>query len=260
MNKIDISSEISTATINHFTKYDNLVSIIKAKRFEPHFCLVNVEHINWLKIIELTPQELGTIPNFAYPMVCFTDLPRDKWHIHKKKYGECVITMTEEWKIKYSLMPVIYLISGSLVADNLLSRCLQFAWKYVNNLPDGTPHKKGHANFIHLLLEYIKPYKDAKHNYYDEREWRFIPWHCFNENPMCLTEEEYNNQAIREASNKRLLENPENLLQFTFDDIVSIEVPSVIQEVSIAQLLIKTFNADIDSARCKVMTPLKDNE
>lgn len=251
------STEISTSTINHFTKFNNLVSIIQTKRFEPHFCLENVEHINWRKILEVTPQELETIPNFAYPMVCFTDLPRDKWEIHKKKYGECVITMTEEWKIRNGLMPVIYLIPQSLVADNLLSKCLQFAWKYVNNLPIDTPNRNGHANFIHLLLEYFKPYKDDKNKYYDEREWRFIPWRGFHENPMSLTEEQYENDEIKELYNKRLLENKNNLLWFTFDDIVNIEVPTEIEKKSIADILAKVFEIDFDYAERKIMTPLK---
>lgn len=249
-----MNNEISTSTINHFTKFDYLVGIIKSQSFKPHFCLENVDHINWRKIIEVTPQELETIPNFAYPMVCFTDLPRDKWEIHKKKYGDCVITMTEEWKIRNGLMPVIYLIHGSLVAENLLSRCLQFAWKYINNLPEDTPYKKGHANFIHLLLEYIKPYKDEKHNYYDEREWRFIPWHGFNENPMSLTEEQYNNQAYRDAANKRLIEDKKNILWFNFEDIVGVEVPSEDEREIILDVLSETFGVDIETARCKVMT------
>lgn len=250
-----MNNEISTSTINHFTKFNSLVSIIKSKCFEPRFCKENVNHVNWRKIIEVTPQELETIPDFAYPMVCFTDLPRDKWGIHKKKYGDCVITMTEEWKIKNGLMPVIYLIPGSFVADNLMSRCLQFAWKYVNNLPPDTPNRKGHANFIHLLLEYIKPYKDENQNYYDEREWRFIPWHGFNNgNPMSLTEEEYNNQAYREAVNKHLIENKNNLLWFNFEDIVGVEVPSEDEREIILDVLSETYGVDIETARCKVMT------
>ena len=249
--------EISTSTVNHFTKFEYLKNIIKTQCFEPRFCLENVEHVNWRKILELSPDELETIPKFAYPMVCFTDLPRDKWHIHKDKYGDCVITMTEDWKIKNGLMPIIYLVPGSLVADNLLSRCLQFAWKYVNNLPEDTPNRKGHANFIHLLLEYIKPYKDESHNYYDEREWRFIPWHGFNENPMSLTEEQYHNQATRDAANKHLIENKNNLLNFAYDDIVYIEVPSEEKKQEIAHFLADSFHVDWESANNKILIPLK---
>lgn len=108
------------------------------------------------------------------------------------------------------------------------------------------------------MLEYIKPYKDEKHNYYDEREWRFIPWHGFNENPMCLNEEQYKNQTIRETFNKRLLEDKMNLLWFTFDDIVSIEVPSENEKECILKVLSKTFGVNIETARCKVMIPLNN--
>ena len=48
-----------------------------------------------------------------------------------------------------------------------------------------------------------------------------------------------------------------NLLWFTFDDIVNIEVPTEIEKKSIADILAKVFEIDFDYAERKIMTPLK---
>lgn len=241
------SEEISTATINHFTNLKSLCSILKSKYFEPRYCLENINHINWGKLLGLEPDVVGDLPQMAYPMVCFTDLPRDKWSIHKQKYGNCVITMAEEWKIRSMLVPVIYLVRDNFVSNNLLPRCLRLAILYCQEHQDD-----GAKNFINMLLPYFKLYADGNNRYYDEREWRYFPWDSMNGISMCLLKNDFDDEETRALRKKELLEKKDSVLRFEYNDIVCIEVPDMKAKDKITSILSESFDVDKTTASLKI--------
>lgn len=243
-------NEISTASINHFTKYKNLISIIEKKYFEPHYCLESVNHISWKKLVGVDSKELETI-ELAYPMVCFTDLPRDKWVIHKQRYGNYVITLTEDWKLRKQLSPVIYLIPNSILADSLVSQTLRMAQLYCKKYAK----LKGYENFINMLLLYFKPYSNEEYRFYDEREWRYIPWDGLDGKALCLSEDDYYDKIKNTEHTTLLLEDSKNLLHFEFEDIVNIEVTTIEEIENITNLLVKVFKVNIESAKQKISLP-----
>lgn len=243
MNNTIITNDISTATINHFTRFENIVNILKSKYFEPHYCLENINHINWKKFLGVE-----NIVRLAYPMVCFTDLPHDKWYLHKKKYGNCVITLTEEWKLRNHLIPVIYLTQNNTLADSLLPICLRMAKMYCEEHPE----KKGFENFINMLLVFFKLYQEDDKRYYDEREWRYVPWKGMDKLDLCLPEDTYNIDNIRKKAQSKILLNKDNLLYFNFTDIVNIEVSTDNEKEQVTKLLMNIFDVNYQDAKSKV--------
>lgn len=241
-------NEISTASINHFTKYEYLKCIIHDRCFISRYCLENVEHINWYKLLGIEDNNETKIPKLAYPMVCFTDLPHDKWYLHKQTYGDYVITLTEEWKLRNGLVPVIYLMQGNLLTNNLLTQCLAMARRYCIEHPE----QIGIQNFIDMFIPYLKLYSEGSKRYYDEREWRYFPWKSMDGLSMCISEDEFNNIDIKNLRNNELSEKENSKLYFEYEDIVNVEVKKKHEQEIVSKLLVTTFNIEIKSAKQKV--------
>lgn len=240
------TNEISTATINHFTKFKFLKCILTDKCFKPRYCLENINHINWFKLLDIEDTK-SEFPQLAYPMVCFTDLPHDKWPIHKATYGPCVITLSEDWKLKNGLIPVIYLVHGDFMSNNLLPQCLCMAKRYCEE------HKQnGYMNFVNLIIPYLKLYSEGEKRYYDEREWRYFPWKGLDHKYFTMTEDEYKDKSILEMRQSELLNDHANHLYFKFDDIVSVEVTNEREKDDIAQILSTSFNISAKIAKNKI--------
>lgn len=233
---------ISTALVSHFTKFDSLCKILKSKYFLPHYCLENYNYLNWDKVLGQKISDLNEPLLFANPLICFTDLPHDKWKIHKRKYGNCVITLTEQWKIQNQLSPVIYLTKKDLLSNSLMPWSLKMAILYTEELKkNNIPNAEGYLNFSNILISYLKLYEDNNYRYYDEREWRFVPWQGMKGLPMCLDKEKYNDYALRNDYQHKIWSDNRNLLFFDWNDIELIEVKTNNQKDIIVDLLVKHY-------------------
>ena len=233
---------ISTASVSHFTKFNSLCKILKSKCFLPHYCLENYDYLNWNKVLGQRISDLDEPLLFANPIICFTDLPHDKWKIHKRKYGNCVITLTEQWKMQNQLSPVIYLTKKDLLSNSLIPWCLKMPILYTEELKkNNMPYADGYLNFPNFLISYLKLYEDKNYRYYDEREWRFVPWQGMNGLRMCLNKDEYDNYKQRELYHKEMWKDKRNLLFFELKDIELIEVKTNNQKDIIVDLLIKYY-------------------
>lgn len=192
---------ISSQTLFHFTSSaSNLINIL-IHEFRPHFCLEDLRQLN----IE------GGFPMAAtaIPMVCFCDLPLSQTSEHLSFYGNYGIGLTKKWGIKNGLNPVLYLADKS-DANKYLTRVAASAFTQ-ENLPD-----EAFADIVELM-SFVKPldgtmYKQGKpieKYFYDEREWRFVPYLIKESSDMegneyRLDKEEYLDDVRRSHANEEL--------------------------------------------------------
>lgn len=148
---------VSSNTLFHFTNsIDNLLNIMR-EDFIPHFSLEKIK--------------LGKMNfNFAYPMVCFCDIPLSQIKNHIKHYGNYGIGLTKEWGKENKLNPVQYIERNSDLSDYLS--------EVVITISSGVKQsKEGLPKSTLYLIKHLKQYenKDENYRYYDEREWRYLP-------------------------------------------------------------------------------------
>lgn len=104
--------------------------------------------------------------NRRIPKVCFTSISQSNvvdTNIHRGKYGQCCIGLTQSWGKEKQLNPIIYCRKNSLLTNILKPIVAQY--------PE--------------LLNFCKQYSDAgdqcseemkrELRRFDEREWRYIP-------------------------------------------------------------------------------------
>lgn len=158
----------------HFTnKYDSIKSILNDK-FKPFFC---VEDISYM-------YEKKSNMIFAYPMVCFCDIPLGRIALHKYNYGDYGVGLTKDWGIKNNFTIVNYSFPESLKSVSFRLLVNYYSEKCIGlNHEDSSKFK----NSLNLLLMTSKPYEgkvfyktnrswsENKIRFYNEREWRFIP-------------------------------------------------------------------------------------
>jgi hypothetical protein len=188
---------ISANTLFHFTKdLDELVSIFE-DFFVPRYCLEDYSGIF---------HGSGMAMRIAFPMTCFCDLPLSQLHEHLDFYGGYGIGMKKEWGMMRGINPVLY-----MHRESDLSGCISALATELNEKDAG-----GRKNLRYLMkvLRHIKPYegevqKDGKwvlKRFYDEREWRWVPFLTGNDNDEIpsLTEDEYNDPDIRSRADLEL--------------------------------------------------------
>ncbi|MBW7957339.1 MAG: hypothetical protein H3C68_05540 [Deltaproteobacteria bacterium] len=157
---------ISSETLFHFTRtFENLKGILK-NEFHPRYSL------------EVLEFEGKNIAEFAYPMVCFCDIPLSQVKEHFNIYGNYGIGMSKEWVFSNGLNPVMYLKKGSVLSDwlRLMLECSQPLSAEKDSNARGI--KSGLLN----MLRYTKPFEGVSNRtgtivkFYNEREWRYIPF------------------------------------------------------------------------------------
>lgn len=104
---------------------------------------------------------------YILPMKCFCDIPLSKTKVHLDWYGNYGLGIRKETLKKIGVTPVMYLHrdTENRLIKNLLQRSetqnfIAFTKKY-----DGQTYR---------LLSDNEP-KLTKRNFYDEREWRYVP-------------------------------------------------------------------------------------
>ncbi|MGH7596918.1 MAG: abortive infection system antitoxin AbiGi family protein [bacterium] len=158
---------LSSASLFHFTKtFDALRSIIRERGFRPHYARENLEMFG-------LPKCLGV------PMVSFCDIPLSQTEKHSRIYGCYALGLQKEWGKKKSISPIHYIYPDSI--------CAKVIVEIYNSLPEkNTLHRCGCLKFNPqtALFFYAKPYdgkslkieNDDKVTFYDEREWRYVPF------------------------------------------------------------------------------------
>jgi len=205
---------ISSNTLFHFTNSAaHLISIL-TDEFRPKYCL---EDFSFL--YQDNPQKL----EFAFPIVCFCDLPLSQIKTHLRLYGSYGIGMSKDWGKTNGVSPVLYshrqssflahlnrIISESIAEDDRISK------------EGANPSFKNYRR-IFGLLSFLKPYegdlwrRDHYINsvrFYDEREWRYVPETLLHspqhdtrellELKEYLSSEEFFNQITLEDNNRQI--------------------------------------------------------
>jgi len=173
----------------HFTKSPEFVKGILLNGFMPRYCLEDVE---WIGIPDTK--------FFAYPMVCFCDIPLSRISDHSDFFGSYGLGLTKNWGLKNRLAPAIYATPGSAATK---------VWKYLfeQKFLDVDPDKKAKEDqqFSHLyqLMTLTKPIsgnmvvagKVVAKDFDQENEWRFVP-----EQGSVIDEKDF--PAQKDAGNK----------------------------------------------------------
>lgn len=191
---------VSSNSLFHFTNSaDHLFNILK-NDFIPHFSLETFYAIE------------GT-EKFAFPMVCFCDIPLSQVKEHLKVYGNYGIGLSKKWAKLKKLNPVFYLIKNSLLDYYLWTTFSIYITnketldsKIKKSIAESLKHFKVYEEKFDRSPEPNKPYR-----FYNEREWRYSP-----ENTSIIGEAEYKNPVARNRYN---LEVENRKLTFTPDDI-----------------------------------------
>jgi len=244
-----LKSIISSNDIIHCTKYKGFIGILSSKHFRPSFCLEECTYLDFERM-SFVNDKANPILSLAFPVVSFTDLPKDKRAQHYKQFGEYALVMSEKWKIKNKLSPLFYSDKNFFSAKYGLTKAFDYILENLEKEED--EDKKRITNtYISFLMMYIKAFDTDKTCYYNEREWRWIPYH-FDQLKMALTKEEYYDQTIKDEENRKIWEDSNNLLHFDFQDIIKLELPNAKYKKEVIILLAKTFGIDYNLAKKKI--------
>lgn len=160
---------ISSDTLFHFTsKIEYLENILK-NNFSPRACLETV----------YGSEELG-FPDaeWAFPMVCFCDIPLSQVKSHMDTYGRYCIGLSKDWGIRNKISPVLYHYKDSpnhnailKVVDKITEEVKKSLGLNVRDVLNTTLYSKPYKGKFYRNGEYLKD----EIIFYNEREWRYIP-------------------------------------------------------------------------------------
>ncbi len=108
-------------------------------------------------------------------MVCFCDIPLSHAKNHMENYGYYGIGLNKDWGIKNSISPVLYAHQESEIIKNAAQ---------ISKVTKGfdKDHKDDIRVALFRIFSMIKPYEGKLRKngriirFYDEREWRFVPY------------------------------------------------------------------------------------
>ena len=164
---------ISTNSIIHYTKnLDNLLQILK-NGFSLKYCK---EDFFWKE------KRL----RYAYPMICFCDIPLSEVKKHLDSYGHYGIGLKKDWAVKKGLNPVLYLEKQSSLSESLMQQIMRLHEDKKKSLknPDTTRIDEVWRQELITLCSHVKNYDGDliidgveinDYRFYDEREWRYVP-------------------------------------------------------------------------------------
>ncbi len=209
---------------------DDLIDILE-NCFAPRYCLEDYSGLFHGAAADI---------RIAFPMTCFCDLPLSQLHNHLDYYGGYGIGMKKEWGMLHKIAPVLYMHQNSYLSDCISA--LAEDMKDLRCMMKVLRHIKRYEG------EVMKDGKRVRKRFYDEREWRWIPFLPGNdiEEIPSLTEEEYNDPDIRSKADSELARTVR--LDFCPNDIKYIVVSSAdeVREVIERIRLIKGIYTEND--------------
>jgi len=237
-------TQLSLNRLFHYThSLENLVGIL-THGFQIRYSLEK---------LGLFEETISITDEFAFPVVCFCDIPLNLVNQHIKVYGKYAIGLSKTWGEQQAMCPIFYLpkeaeskIILESIAKNIHGNSVHL--RDIFNSLSGTNNKKVISQVINLydqlidLMMFIKPYmgyyerkstgfKESNYKFYDEREWRYKP-NRFLITKSYLTKEEFLDYK-RDASRNEGV----GFIDFSSDDITDIIVPADEVEKVIRELL-----------------------
>lgn len=181
---------LSTNSIFHFTKTFGVLNKILEGEFKIFYCKEE---------FSLGAARYG----MAIPMVSFCDIPLSQVTEHINSYGSYGVGLSKQWAIRKSLNPVMYMEQNSF-SSHLIEPAIKNALendeygsiyvKYsVKKIAKGktkvdnvyTDERRLRIEALIGQLSFMKNYSGdlnrsgksyKNYRFYDEREWRFVPW------------------------------------------------------------------------------------
>jgi hypothetical protein len=222
MKKVTVleNDRLSANTLFNFTKkFEYLISKIENK-FKPRLVWENYKPI-------------GIKVKIAIPMVCFCDIRLSDISAHTAEYGDYGIGLTKEWGIENKLNPVMYITSENSYFVFLFKQL-------VKDIPKTTSEINKE---IMNLCSFFKPYSGYQNkkfrNFYNEREWRYVPTNI-DIDKYALVKEDFTQQQKEEENNEKLFK--ETNLDFLFEDIKYIILKEKSEKEEVANKIANTFN------------------
>lgn len=243
---------ITANELFHFTNFENLLGIIE-NGFYPRY---NLEYTFLSDIFHQRPAALSPIP-----MVCFCDIPLYLVEEHSGKYGKCAIGFKKEWGYRKGLNPVIYLPPNSKLGDAFSALANSFNNYHSSNVPNLeivvmiTQALKSSSHLSCFLKQYERVtdqelyINEIKHvfpkgRFYDEREWRYVPFDKKYGNMMVINSSDLLDENKRNAINANLHEYK---LNFELSDITNIVFETEKQKQEILTKLTSRFKCSEDT-------------
>lgn len=247
MNKI-YKETISSNCLFHFTNSaENLLNILE-KEFYPHYSLEDLRFISYSSRVD-------SYYHIAIPMVSFCDLPLSKIKTHISVYGNFGIGMKKSWGLKNGICPVIYANENSTS-----TRLLQSGIKGVisrGEVSEITPISKS----LGYQVRFYKPYTGnfirnsnltKNYNYYDEREWRYVPDTESLSLPFCMYKNKFENSVERAETNKELATKVK--INFNPNDIKYIIIENESQLPAMIRAIMRIKNKFDEETRLKLIS------
>lgn len=127
-----------------------------------------------------------TTLRFAYPMVCFCDIPLTEVKNHLDSYGHFGIGLSKEWAVRKKLNPVLYLEKESSLTSSILQQTRRISEnkKKVEKNPAAVKIDDVWRQELLTTSSYMKNYVGdliikgrtfPNYRFYNEREWRYVP-------------------------------------------------------------------------------------
>lgn len=181
---------ISTNSIIHYTKnLENLLQILKTG-FSIKYCK---EDFFWRQ------KKL----RYAYPMICFCDIPLSEVKKHLDSYGHYGIGLKKDWAVKKGLNPVLYLEKESSLSESVMQQIIRLDKNKKDLIKNPSAKKIDDVwrQELITLCSHIKNYDGdliidntsiQNYRFYDEREWRYVPTKLeLKENKRAILLDEY---------------------------------------------------------------------
>jgi len=242
--------DISSNELFHFTKFQNLRLILLTQSLLPRYNLeFTVLSHDWTRKAALLP----------VPMVCFCDIPFELSKNHRNRYGNSGIVFTEEWKIKTGLNPMIYIQKDSLLGNILadLKNCPDSFLSLINDYPKDyriSQTLNRIAKDLKHISYFLKQFENKeeiniqyenkirtfeKRKFYDEREWRYIPFKAELNEELFISIWDYDDKSKLKNANLRM---EKYKLTFELSDIKYLIVEKESEKKELTDFLCKTNN------------------
>lgn len=244
-------SSISSNTLFHFTESaENIIKIIKTG-FAPKFCLEEFGP-------ELFIGKMDKMES-AIPMTCFCDLPLSKIDTHLEFYGSYGLGLSKEWGQLNGLTPITYIHDRS-TQIKYLKQVGTLIFQIFKDKEDfkKIPMEKNPLVALFELSAFFKPYsgqmwrinKYVEKRFYDEREWRYVPFLNSTEFEYRLDKEEFLNAIKRASANETIA--TKFPLKFQYSDIKYLIVNKEDEMVALSDAL-DTMNEIFTEEQRKVL-------
>lgn len=276
---------VAANALFHFTNSIDNIENILTNEFLPKYCIedwgfqeLKNPTLAQVVVIHSIYERYDNQSDVALPMVCFCDIPLSQIRNHILKYGSPAgggygIGLKKEWGINRKITPVFYVHENSpaLLMQGVFKNSVsstqtlveQDSFQKLTDKEQLLAISNNEAalrteKVVEFIRMYHKPYKgrmwdkdkqafEKKADFYEEREWRYIPNIDTSEIKKVLTHNEYLDSNIKIANEKKLKEYK---LSFEPNNIKYIIVN---KEVEIPEMIIK-----IREIKAKYSEPEKD--